>query len=157
MIMSSFFMNQAGHYLEPKFPPTEEYSQNNYMHSHGHALATEDYCQEPVPHGYHGYAPDHRRYAQDSYMHNGGGAGGGGQTGYGACVAPAPPGGALPPPPSQDAPSPPHTAAGYPVTSENSPTLPSPTQQANGSDGEQKPGQIIYPWMKKVHMGSSGT
>ena len=157
MIMSSFFMNQPSHYLEPKFPPTEEYSQNSYMHNAG--LAPEDYCHEPPPpppHGYHGYAPDHRRYAQDTsaYMaHNGAVQGGP----YGACVSSAPAANLPPPPPptAQEAPSPPHVNSGYAVTSENSPTLPSPTQQAS-SDSEQKPGQVIYPWMKKVHMGSSG-
>ncbi|KAM4688854.1 homeobox protein Hox-A4 [Discoglossus pictus] len=45
MAMSSFLINS--NYIEPKFPPCEEYSQNNYLHSQ-----SPDYYERPREPGY---------------------------------------------------------------------------------------------------------
>lgn len=55
MIMSSFLMNPAS-YTEPKFPPSEDYAQSNYMTSQN-----TDYYRHNI-HNF-GYGPaDYRRY-----------------------------------------------------------------------------------------------
>lgn len=55
MIMSSFLMNPAS-YTEPKFPPSEDYSQSNYM-----GPQNTDYYRHNI-HNF-GYGPaDYRRY-----------------------------------------------------------------------------------------------
>ena len=55
MIMSSFLMNPAS-YTEPKFPPSEDYSQSNYM-----GPQNTDYYRQNI-HNF-GYGPaDYRRY-----------------------------------------------------------------------------------------------
>ncbi|KAK8768039.1 hypothetical protein V5799_005181 [Amblyomma americanum] len=48
MTMSSFLMNSPS-YVDPKFPPPEEYSQGNYIPSHGAG----DYYAGAPPHHHH--------------------------------------------------------------------------------------------------------
>ena len=149
MIMSSFLMNSAP-YVEPKFPPSEEYSQNNYIQTQN-----SDYYRSGTVQNY-GYSHDARRYEDPGYTPNGGyscGAGGapngmlpgdpqGGMSnqGYGA------------PPPAHQ---PQHQTPGG--------TAPNSAQQ-NGTQGTgqnlppcsqgNSTSPVIYPWMKRVHMGS---
>lgn len=149
MIMSSFLMN-PGPYTEPKFPPTDEYSQSNYIPPH----SSEYYRQSYQPHiPNYGYEPvsDSRRYTEDKYTpnhfngcassdsvspthpsppapaHSGGGPGGGILSGFNQPSAPSP----------------------------SPPAVPSPDEQSSkisqGSCVEQdSDGQpVIYPWMRK--------
>lgn len=64
MIMSSFLMNPAA-YTEPKFPPSEDYSQSNYM-----TPQNSDYYRHNI-HNF-GYGPsDYRRYdIEEKYSPN---------------------------------------------------------------------------------------
>lgn len=64
MIMSSFLMNPAS-YTEPKFPPSEDYSQSNYM-----GPQNTDYYRHNI-HNF-GYGPaDYRRYdIEEKYSPN---------------------------------------------------------------------------------------
>lgn len=64
MIMSSFLMNPAS-YTEPKFPPSEDYSQSNYM-----TPQNTDYYRHNI-HNF-GYGPaDYRRYdIEEKYTPN---------------------------------------------------------------------------------------
>lgn len=52
MIMSSFLMN-SGSYVDPKFPPNEEYSQSSYIPSHGHGGAEYYGHHHPHHHPHH--------------------------------------------------------------------------------------------------------
>ncbi|XP_076309878.1 homeobox protein Hox-B4-like [Tachypleus tridentatus] len=67
MIMSSFLMNSPP-YLEPKFPPCEEYSQVNYIPSQG-----ENYFPQQ-PHHHHGFHNADAQHAPLNYDPNSGGA-----------------------------------------------------------------------------------
>ena len=64
MTMSSFLMNSSP-YVEPKFPPNEEYSHNNYIPN----TQAEDFYRRTAQN--YGYAasggPEHRRYGQESF------------------------------------------------------------------------------------------
>lgn len=67
MTMSSFLMNSSP-YVEPKFPPNEEYSHNNYIPS---TQAEEFYRRTAQNYGYGASgAPEPRRYSQESFPGN---------------------------------------------------------------------------------------
>ena len=130
----------SGPYAEPKFPPNEEYSHNNYINSQH-----QDYYRGAVQN--YGYQADDRRYGTESYTPS---------QNYGCATSQtvSPLQSSHSPifsnglhttilPQSQQnlptAPSPPHHGA--------TPTNQQPCTQANGSP-------VIYPWMKKAHLGS---
>ncbi len=180
MAMSSFLMNSSP-YVEPKFPPNEEYSQNNYLPSqHG-----EDYYQRQAN------AQSYASYMRDSRVHHhygGGGAGqesnfspgvgyptthsGGGGGGVGGGRPPPPPlpnhshgpvvnqgvtpvdSHGIPATGGQPYPSPAHPHSDSP-NSVPSPS-PAPNTPVNGmtqcSQNNSGPA-VIYPWMKRVHCG----
>nr|AFJ91924.1 homeodomain transcription factor 4 [Platynereis dumerilii] len=156
--MSSFMMN-SNPYAEPKFPPTEEYSQNNYIPS-GHP---EEYYRSPT-----GYGPyDVRRYQDgggypQGPVHNISpyGQNPGMVTGTGPPPAHMPMENqnpahqnsysSPPPPPHSDSPG-----------SVPSPTPPSSNPGVNNSQCSQPNSTptnppVIYPWMKRIHVGSQG-
>lgn len=157
MIMSSFLMNSAPPYVEPKFPPSEEYSQNNYIHA-----SPEDFYRN-VAHSY-GFAAsvDQRRYGQENFSPN--------PTPYGLQPPPAHSGGsgAVAALVQEHG----HTAvaaaaaAATTVTgtyqsspvSQSPETVPSPSPTGTVSSmppcSQTTSTPVIYPWMKKVHMGS---
>ncbi|KAI8479400.1 Homeodomain [Branchiostoma belcheri] len=65
MIMSSFLMNSG--YVDPKFPPVEEYSQNSYIPSQ-----IPDYYGTPSPQRAQNYGPaafQRATYTESSYNH----------------------------------------------------------------------------------------
>ncbi|CAH1773439.1 unnamed protein product [Owenia fusiformis] len=131
MIMSSFTMNQSG-YVDPKFPPGEEYAQPNYMSDQ-----TQDYYRQQAPQNFYGQ-PDDRRYTENyvpDYSCNGG------------------------------------MAQGLPTHMQHMNGMGNPMQAMGllhqhpghppgvGPGGMGSPqhhsGPIIYPWMKKAHMGTA--
>ena len=147
MSMSSFLMNSSP-FAEPKFPPSEEYSQNNYISGQ-----SEDYYHSRT--GHHAnfmFPPDQpRMFGQDGYHHHGPAS-----AAYSSC-------GSGPPSLPHRGPGPEDVgqvagAPGYSQRSSSTPQVPSPTSQASTpglapcSQASSPP--IIYPWMKKVHMGS---
>ena len=152
MAMSSFLMNSSP-YVEPKFPPSEEYSQNNYIPSqHG-----EDYYQRQA-HGYPYMGESRHRYSQENFSppaHGGyqGGTGRHNPTGLSQGVTPVDSHG-IPTTGGQPYPSPVHPHSDSP-NSVPSPS-PAPNTPVNGitqcSQGNSGP-TVIYPWMKRVHCG----
>lgn len=136
--MSSFLMNSSP-FAEPKFPPSEEYSQNNYISS-GH----EDYYRSSG----HNYGFSHETrgsYApsQDGYSPN---------TNYGGCAT----GPTAMNHRAVETPNP-VPAQGYTPVSQSPQNVPSPTPTNGGmtpcTAANTTP--IIYPWMKKAHMGTA--
>lgn len=141
MIMSSFLMNPQ-QYVDPKFPPSEEYSQGNYIqdyythhpqqHYGGfHAYAAENGTAgyaNTSPHGYYNPCslgqnciPADHVTADDSLHH---------------------------PPHSNNRSSP-----------DSSPPPPGsmlPRSDTQGSDCSASEPPVIYPWMKKVHSNNPG-
>lgn len=160
MTMSSFLMN-SNPYAEPKFPPTEEYSQNNYIPS-GH---NEEYYRSM------GYGAYDRRY-QDSYSAGSHMPPYGGTPGPG--ITPGIPVSGTGPPPAHmnmENPTPAHqNSYSSPPNSYSSPpppphsdspgSVPSPTPPSSGQTQCQSSSStppVIYPWMKRIHVGSQGT
>uniref|UniRef100_A0A2K5CTY7 Homeobox protein Hox-D4 n=1 Tax=Aotus nancymaae TaxID=37293 RepID=A0A2K5CTY7_AOTNA len=125
MAMSSFLINS--NYVDPKFPPCEEYSQNDYL---------------PSDHSPGYYAGGQRR--ESSFQPE---AGFGRRAActvqrYAACRDPGPP--RLrhhPPPPPTPGSSPP------PPPCAQNPLHPSPSHSAC-----KEP--VVYPWMRKVHVST---
>ncbi|CAN7982824.1 unnamed protein product, partial [Ixodes hexagonus] len=178
MTMSSFLMNSPS-YVDPKFPPSEEYSQGNYIPSHGAG-------------DYYG-APAHHHPAAHPYAFGGAAAPpyGAENGGYVSSASPhyyqhscsvtqttlsplsrpqalehagagshSPPyvGGPQPTVPLQQrSPSPPPASAPMPRPSPQSPQLGpmhSPGGAVPASDCSQTGQPVIYPWMKKAHVNA---
>ncbi|UYV83796.1 HOXC4 [Cordylochernes scorpioides] len=169
MIMSSFLMNSPA-YVDPKFPPSEEYSQASYIPTHGGA--TEYYGPPPpqAPYPYV-YAVNNPLTAAAGYGAQENGVYGGDAHYYQhSCSMGGPPASLGPPrgPPRPDAASPPGLLASHrsPGSSPASPgglgpprpalhNSPSPDcAVSTGGGGGGQP--VIYPWMKKAHIGSGG-
>lgn len=203
--MSSYLMNSP--YSDPKFPPTEEYSQGNYIPSHGGDYYTPSHHHHHHPH--HQQHPHHQHHAPPSHHHQPtpqhppppphhhhpyagypisgpvGYAQENGSPVYGTppqhfyrppCgmgpVSPLPrtpvdPTASLSPvpgpPPSQQpqrspvsSPTPPGILSRSQAPSQPQQQLGGPTSPdcaVSGGNGANQP--VIYPWMKKVHVGSS--
>nr|CCK73372.1 Deformed [Euperipatoides kanangrensis] len=143
MIMSSFLMN-SGSYVDPKFPPNEEYSQNSYIPSQ-----VQDYYGASVQN--YGYPSSQAAvsYGQDSYTNPGAGY----MQQHYASAAPrlsqnletsqSP----TRVQPSSSPQSPPSSMTTIPTEPQNVPTS-QPTSQTNNNQ------PVIYPWMKKVHVNT---
>ncbi|KAG8442977.1 hypothetical protein GDO86_011701 [Hymenochirus boettgeri] len=145
MAMSSFLINS--NYIEPKFPPCEEYSQTNYLHSQ-----SPDYYERPREPGFE--APPETLYpGPGGYPEPG--------YGYGQIAQPSNPS----PSTAQDGPSPkrhnqpqqqllqshvlrqppPQHCDPLSVTSDTV----HPDKTPGGSIKCKEP--VVYPWMKKIH------
>ncbi|XP_044151701.1 homeobox protein Hox-A4 [Bufo gargarizans] len=148
MAMSSFLINS--NYIEPKFPPCEEYAQNNYLHNQ-----SPDYYERPREPGfeappealYQGPSP----YPEASY-------------GYGPLTAGHEAGVTQegvsgkghrqsqqllqshvlrqPPPPPQHC---------EPIGAANDSSI-HPEKTAAGLKSSKEP--VVYPWMKKIHVNT---
>lgn len=165
-------------YVDPKFPPSEEYSQGNYIPSHGAG-------------DYYG-APAHHHPAAHPYAFGGAAAPpyGAENGGYVSSASPhyyqhscsvtqttlsplsrpqalehagagshSPPyvGGPQPTVPLQRSPSPPPASAPMPRPSPQSPhvgPMHSPGGAVPASDCSQTGQPVIYPWMKKAHVNA---
>ncbi|CAN7976227.1 unnamed protein product, partial [Ixodes persulcatus] len=150
MTMSSFLMNSPS-YVDPKFPPSEEYSQGNYIPSHGAG-------------DYYG-APAHHHPAAHPYAFGGaaappyGAENGGYALEHAGAGSHSPPyvGGPQPTVPLQRSPSPPPASAPMPRPSPQSPhvgPMHSPGGAVPASDCSQTGQPVIYPWMKKAHVNA---
>ena len=167
--------------MEPKFPPNEEYSHNNYIPN----TQPEDFYRRSAQN--YGYgasgAPEHRRYAQESFPANssyGCSTSNGVSLNAVAAVSAANTHGPGYTPSSshgesevmspttttncQPTNSPPHT---MPQCTQQQNVSHSPSQQhplghtvnsnmnsSNSTTNSTSP-PVIYPWMKRVHLGSS--
>nr|QID57588.1 deformed homeobox protein [Phoronopsis harmeri] len=127
MIMSSFLVNSSP-YAEPKFPPSEEYAQSNYI-----PQAADYYRQQA--HTYSSYATTQRQFGEENYAPDssyGGiptaGMGEVGESHHDYDVSP-----------------PHHSPSGISSESKNE----------GSSPQSQQPPPVIYPWMKRVHLGSA--
>lgn len=145
MIMSAYLMNSSP-FAEPKFPPTDEYSQTNYMASGGCASADDYYRNTAANFVFTG---DQRLYSTAPEAYPGSVGHPAGCPGYGG-----------PPPPSAlgRCPDPggnPLSGSGYcpPPPSHGGAPSPNRGQSLPCSQATSTP-PVIYPWMKKVHMGS---
>uniref|UniRef100_A0A8C7E9R3 Homeobox C4 n=2 Tax=Nothoprocta perdicaria TaxID=30464 RepID=A0A8C7E9R3_NOTPE len=150
MIMSSYLMDS--NYIDPKFPPCEEYSQNNYIPDHSpeyysrtRESSYQHHHQElyPVPRP---SFPD-RQYSCASIQAAGNPAGH--QRGHGP-----PPGGQHL---SEKAQQLCEQAA---LVTSAATTTPSPAPAACGQPNPEHPTStaskqpIVYPWMKKIHVST---
>ncbi|CAL1261386.1 unnamed protein product [Larinioides sclopetarius] len=206
MIMSSYLMNSPA-YSDPKFPPNEEYSQGNYIPSHGGDYYTPSHHHhhhhphhQQHPHHQH-HPPSHHQHPQQQHHHHHPYAGyplsgpvsygqENGSPVYGAPNAgqhyyrPQPPCGmgpvsplprtptlpvdhvvptsSLSPVPSQgpnqqqqrspvSSPTPPGLQRNQPPSQQQLGGPTSPDCAISGNGGNQP---VIYPWMKKVHVGA---
>ncbi|KAG8200892.1 hypothetical protein JTE90_020532 [Oedothorax gibbosus] len=187
--MSSYLMNSPA-YSDPKFPPNEEYSQGNYIPSHG----GDYYPHHPHHHPHHHHAPpQHHHHAPPPQHHpqqhhhpyagyplSGAYGQENGSPVYGAAPNPPPgqhyysraPCGLGPVSPLSRTPTLPvdHGPAVSlsPIPQQRSSPVSSPDPQRNsgqqigpdggpadcavGGNGAGHP--VIYPWMKKVHVGT---
>ncbi|KAK2166087.1 hypothetical protein LSH36_42g04033 [Paralvinella palmiformis] len=144
MIMSAYLMNSSP-FAEPKFPPTDEYSQTNYMATGGCGTA-EDYYRNNAAANFV-FTGDQRLYsaAPEGYP--------GSVSHTASCAAyggPPPTLGRVPDPGGNPLPG-----TGYCPTSHGG--APSPTNRGQSLPCNQTNAAppVIYPWMKKVHMGSA--
>ncbi|XP_013991014.1 homeobox protein HoxC4aa isoform X1 [Salmo salar] len=147
MIMSSYLMDST--YIDPKFPPCEEYSQNSYIPDH----SPEYYSRARDPgsgfqHHHQELYPPRASYQERQYN----------------CAS-------IPEPDTQRGHGLPHTAhllagKGQPASCETpqlpmSPTTPPAASSAcnqatpehpNSSASSKQP--VVYPWMKKIHIST---
>ncbi|XP_063284513.1 homeobox protein Hox-C4 [Pelobates fuscus] len=148
MIMSSYLMDS--NYIDPKFPPCEEYSQNNYIPDH----SPEYYSRSRDPgfqHHHQEVYPPRPAYTERQY----------------SCASLQSPGN--PPPPHarvHGQPQSTHHLVGkpqiceHPTPSLTTSTSPSPAPPACNQTSAEHPTStaskqpIVYPWMKKIHVSS---
>ncbi|XP_007562700.1 homeobox protein Hox-A4a [Poecilia latipinna] len=143
MTMSSYLINS--NYIEPSFPPCDEYQQSGYIPSHG------DYYERPKDTGFPHH--DEQSYPRSGYA----------ETGYDYGTVPSAAAAA-----GLDDFGDGHHAQPQPVPQSHGARLsaaPDGGAGANGSKdcslaGEVYPGvakgkePVVYPWMKKVHVSS---
>lgn len=152
MAMSSFLINS--NYVDPKFPPCEEYSQSDYL---------------PSDHSPGYYAGGQRR--ESSFQPE---AGFGRRAActvqrYAACRDPGPPPHPPPPPPP---PPPPGLSPRAPAPPPSGALLPEPGQRCEAVSSSPPPPPcaqnplhpspshsackepVVYPWMRKVHVST---
>lgn len=167
MTMSSFLMN-SGPYVDPKFPPPEEYSQNSYIPPQS------DYYNPAQHYPYHGMHQAGMQYGRDAMQYN--------HAGYyqQACVMPQhqPMAAHISPqiapchsplqqhqvPPRSPVASPDPSAGGAggggSMGAQMGPHMGgggvegSPEETVTELDANGQP--VIYPWMKKIHVAGSG-
>ncbi|XP_071330966.1 homeobox protein Hox-B4a [Trachinotus anak] len=155
MAMSSYLINS--NYVDPKFPPCEEYSQSDYLPSH-----SPDYYssqrQEPAAfqpdslyhhHQHHPHQQNHQQQrAEPPYTTCQ-------RAGHPASVVMSPRGHVLPPAALQTTPVPEQSHRCDSVTP-SPPPPPScgqtPHNQSTSSPASTRKDPVVYPWMKKVHV-----
>ena len=142
MAMSSYLINS--NYVDPKFPPCEEYSQNDYLPSH-----SPDYYsaqrQEPA-------------FQHESIYHQRSGCV---EPPYSSCQGPGQPAvvmsprGHVIPPTGLSTPLPEQSHHCDSVTPSPPPACgQNPINQSTSSASSRKD-PVVYPWMKKVHVNIS--
>lgn len=151
MAMSSYLINS--NYVDPKFPPCEEYSQSDYLPNH-----SPDYYssqrQEPAAfqtdslYQHHQHHPHQQQRAEQPYTPCQ-------RTGQHASVVMSPRGHVLPPVGLQTTPIPEKRHRCDSVTP-SPPPAPScgqpPHSPSTSSPAIPRKDPVVYPWMKKVHV-----
>lgn len=151
MAMSSYLINS--NYVDPKFPPCEEYSQSDYLPSH-----SPDYYssqrQEPAAfqpdslYRHHQHHSHHQQRAEPPYTTCQ-------RAGQPASVVMSPRGHVLPSSGLQPTPIPEQNHRCDSVTP-SPPPPPScgqtPHSQSTPSPASTRKDPVVYPWMKKVHV-----
>uniref|UniRef100_T1ISS8 Homeobox domain-containing protein n=1 Tax=Strigamia maritima TaxID=126957 RepID=T1ISS8_STRMM len=162
MIMSSFLMNSAS-YVDPKFPPNEEYSQSSYISS---PPAAEYYGPPPAQHyGYSNLNSHHAvNYGRETVSYTNHGPSYYQQPCGLTHGQPQPLPGQIAPAPNSQSPVPPTPAHRSPGPSPPAPQLP-PGQPQQGLGDPDSPNAcsqqssssqpVIYPWMKKIHVNTA--
>nr|UCR60976.1 deformed homeobox protein [Urechis unicinctus]UOF37927.1 deformed homeobox protein [Urechis unicinctus] len=174
--MSAFLVNSSP-YAEPKFPPNEEYSQNDYISS-GHTEDFYHHSSHPLQHqrsgltSGHGYGYDRSYHGETSYSPHhfpqhpafcGGGSSGGNGAAPGCASAPisrgaaATSGGLVTVGGGSRGGGGVGTGYGGPPASNSPPSVPSPTPTPTSAltpVNSAASAPVIYPWMKKVHVGT---
>ncbi|XP_060946336.1 homeobox protein Hox-B4a [Limanda limanda] len=154
MAMSSYLINS--NYVDPKFPPCEEYSQSDYLPNH-----SPDYYssqrQEPAAfqadsvYHHHQLPPAH---PQNPHPHRG-------EPPYTPCqragqpasVLMSPRGHVLPPAGLRTSPVPEQSLRCDSVTPSPPPSCgQTPHSQGASSPASNRKDPVVYPWMKKVHV-----
>lgn len=151
MAMSSYLINS--NYVDPKFPPCEEYSQSDYLPSH-----SPDYYssqrQEPAAfqpdslYHHHQHHPQHQQRAEPPYTPCQ-------RAGQPASVVMSPRGHVLPPSGLQTTPVPEQSLRCDSVTPSPPPPQScdqTPHSQSTSSPASTRKDPVVYPWMKKVHV-----
>ncbi|NXI45131.1 HXC4 protein, partial [Galbula dea] len=147
MIMSSYLMDS--NYIDPKFPPCEEYSQNNYIPDH-----SPEYYSRTRESSYQHHHQELFPVPRTSYPER--------PFGCGGLQAPGNQRGAAPPAPgTHHHPEKTQQLCEQAALSTSSSTTPSPAPPACSqptpehhptSTASKQP--IVYPWMKKIHVST---
>lgn len=151
MAMSSYLINS--NYVDPKFPPCEEYSQNDYLPNHSpdyyssQRQETAVFQPDSLYH-HHQHHPQHQQRAEPPYTQCQ-------RAGQPASVVMSPRGHVLPPSGLQTTPVPEQSHRCESVTP-SPPPPPScgqtPHSQGTSSPASTRKDPVVYPWMKKVHV-----
>lgn len=150
MAMSSYLINS--NYVDPKFPPCEEYSQSDYLPSHSpdyySSQRQEPAAFQPDSLYHHQHAPHHQQRAEPPFTPCQ-------RAGQPASVVMSPRGHVLPPSGLQTTPVPEQSHRCDSVTP--SPPPPPSCGQTHHSQSTSSPAStrkdpVVYPWMKKVHV-----
>lgn len=151
--MSSYLINS--NYVDPKFPPCEEYSQSDYLPSHSPVYYSsqrqEAAAFQPDSLYHHQHHPQHQNHHQQR-----------GEPPYTPCQRPGQPASVVISPRGEVLPAAGLRTAAVPELSHRSDSVtPSPPPPATcgitpHSQGSSSPTSakdpVVYPWMKKVHV-----
>ncbi|XP_013399164.1 homeobox protein Hox-C4a isoform X2 [Lingula anatina] len=132
--MSAFLMN-SGPFADPKFPPTEDFSQTNYISHH-----QQEFLRPAVTSYGQWHHPDHQRFREDNFSP--------GAALYACAAQNGGMGTSMSHPTTPLSPLPAHTHA---VQTSSQPQLP----QTCATTLQPPPQPIIYPWMKRMHLGAA--
>ncbi|NWI12890.1 HXC4 protein, partial [Crypturellus soui] len=150
MIMSSYLMDS--NYIDPKFPPCEEYSQNNYIPDHSpeyYSRTRESSYQHHHPELYPVPRPSFPERQFSCASVQAAGTPGGHPRGHG------------PPPGGQQLPEKaPQLCEQAALVASAATAAPAPAPAACGQPNPEHPSStaskqpIVYPWMKKIHVST---
>lgn len=150
--MSSYLINS--NYVDPKFPPCEEYSQNDYLPNHSpdyyssQRQETAAFQPDSLYHHHQHHAHHQQQRAEPPYTQCQ-------RAGQPASVVMSPRGHVLPPSGLQTTPVPEPSHRCESVTP-SPPPPPScgqtPHSQCTSSPASTRKDPVVYPWMKKVHV-----
>lgn len=152
MAMSSYLINS--NYVDPKFPPCEEYSQSDYLPNHSpdyyssQRQETAAFQPDSLYHHHQHHPHQQQQQAEPPYTQCQ-------RAGQPASVVMSPRGHVLPPSGLQTTPVPEPSHRCESVTP-SPPPPPScgqtPHSQCTSSPASTRKDPVVYPWMKKVHV-----
>lgn len=148
MAMSSYMVNSK--YVDPKFPPCEEYLQSSYLGEQGADYYGASQGSDFQPH--QGLYPRSNYGEQTFGCGNAAPGAAGPPRGHGQQEPPGPPPGHFPGPP-EHCPPPPLPATRV-CGQQHDSQLKNPNGAAAVAAAALKQPAVVYPWMKKVHVNS---